>query len=84
MCWLALGAGPRDLTRDVFGDASRVLWRARSSGSDRGSMGIGPAQGSFFEVRRIRPPGRAGVRTTLIVTATLAASYLPARRAVSE
>ena len=77
---LALGASPRDLTRDVFGDALRVALAGTAAGLVAAFWTAGVLEALLFEVKTF-DPAVAAVSGTMLIVATLAASYLPARRA---
>jgi predicted permease len=77
---LALGASPRDLTRDVFGDALRVALAGTAAGLVAAFWAAGLLEALLFEVKTF-DPAVAAVSGTILIFATLAASYLPARRA---
>jgi predicted permease len=77
---LALGASPRDLTRDVLGDAIRVATAGAVAGLIAAVWVSGLLGALLFEVSSFDPVVAIASAATLL-TATLAASYLPARRA---
>ncbi len=77
---LALGARPFDLTRDVLRDASRVIVAGAFVGLIAAQWVTGLLQALLFDVSAFDPLV-ALASAALLVTATLAASYLPARRA---
>jgi predicted permease len=77
---LALGARPFDLTRDVLGDASRVALAGTAIGLLAALWVSGLLDALLFEVSTFDPVV-AVASATLLLMATLAASYLPARRA---
>jgi len=77
---LALGARPLDLTRDVLGDASRVALAGTAAGLLAALWVSGLLQALLFEVSTFDPVV-AVASATLLLIATLGASYLPARRA---
>jgi ABC-type antimicrobial peptide transport system permease subunit len=77
---LALGASPSDLTRDVFGDALRVAVAGTATGLVVALWISGLLEALLFEVTTV-DPGVAFASTALLMAATLAASYIPARRA---
>jgi predicted permease len=77
---LALGARPFDLTRDVLGDASRVALAGTAAGLLAALWVSGLLGALLFEVN-VFDPVVAVASATLLLGATLAASYLPARRA---
>ena len=57
---LALGASPRDLTRDVFGDALRVALAGTAVGLVAALWASGLLEALLFEVKHVRPGrGRA-------------------------
>jgi predicted permease len=77
---LALGARPLDLTRNVLGDASRVALAGTAFGLLAALWVSGLLEALLFEVSTFDPlVGLASA--ALLLIATLAASYLPARRA---
>jgi len=77
---LALGARPFDLTRDVLGDASRVALTGTAAGLLAALWVSGLLDALLFEVNTFDPVV-AVASATLLLTATLGASYIPARRA---
>jgi predicted permease len=77
---LALGARPFDLTRDVLRDASRVIVAGAFVGLIAAQWVSGLLQALLYDVSAFDPLV-ALASAALLVTATLAASYLPARRA---
>ena len=77
---LALGASPRDLTRDVFRDALRVAVAGTAVGLVVALWASGLLKALLFEVTMFDPVV-AIASVALLLAATLAASYLPARRA---
>jgi predicted permease len=77
---LALGARPFDLTRDVLGDASRVALAGTAIGLLAALWVSGLLDALLFEVSTFDPVVAVASATVLLM-ATLAASYLPARRA---
>ena len=77
---LALGARPFDLTRDVLGDATRVALAGTAVGLLAALWVSGLLETLLFEVNAFDPVV-AVASATLLLTATLAAGYLPARRA---
>jgi predicted permease len=77
---LALGARPFDLTRDVLGDASRVVVAGAAIGLLAALWVSGLLDALLFEVSAFDPIV-AIASAALLTAAALAASYLPARRA---
>jgi ABC-type antimicrobial peptide transport system permease subunit len=77
---LALGARPRDLTRDVFGDAMGVAMAGTAVGLMAALWVSGLLKALLFEVTTV-DPAVALTSAALLMAAALAASYLPARRA---
>jgi ABC-type antimicrobial peptide transport system permease subunit len=77
---LALGARPFDLTRDVLGDASRVVVAGAAIGLLAALWVSGLLDALLFEVRTFDPLV-ALASAALLTVAALAASYIPARRA---
>jgi predicted permease len=77
---LALGARPFDLTRDVLGDASRVAIAGTAFGLLAALWVSGLLETLLFDVSTFDPIV-AVASAALLLMATLAASYLPARRA---
>jgi predicted permease len=77
---LALGASPRDLTRDVLGDALRVAVAGTALGLVAALWTSGLLRALLFEVTVFDPVG-AFASAVLLLATTLAASYVPARRA---
>jgi len=77
---LALGARPFDLTRDVLGDATRVALAGTGVGLLAALWVSGLLETLLFEVNAFDPIV-AVASVALLLMATLAASYLPARRA---
>jgi predicted permease len=77
---LALGASPGDLTRDVFGDAVRVALAGTAIGLVAALWASGLLKAMLFEVSTFDPIV-AFASAALLMGATLAASYFPARRA---
>jgi predicted permease len=77
---LALGARPRDLTRDVFGDALRLTAAGTAAGLVAALWAAGLLRALLFEVSTLDPVV-ALASCAVLLTATLTASYLPARRA---
>ena len=77
---LALGARPRDLTRDVFGDALRLTAAGTAAGLVAALWAAGLLQALLFEVSAVDPVVALASCTVLLI-ATLTAGYLPARRA---
>jgi putative ABC transport system permease protein len=77
---LALGARPFDLTRDVLRDASRVITAGAFIGLIAAQWVSGLLEALLYDVSAFDPLV-ALASAALLVTATLAASYLPARRA---
>jgi predicted permease len=77
---LALGARPRDLTRDVFRDALVLTAAGTAAGLVASLWVAGLLQALLFEVSTLDPVV-ALASCTLLLAATLTASYLPARRA---
>ncbi|HVQ14159.1 MAG TPA: ABC transporter permease [Vicinamibacterales bacterium] len=77
---LALGARPFDLTRDVLGDASRVALAGTAIGLLAALWVSGLLEALLFQVSTFDPVV-AVASAALLLVATLAASYLPARRA---
>jgi ABC-type antimicrobial peptide transport system permease subunit len=77
---IALGARPADLTRMVIGDGSRVVLAGIAAGIIAAAM-VGRLVTSLLAgVTAYDPMTFVGVALSLILV-TLAASYLPARRA---
>ena len=77
---LALGARPFDLTRDVLGDASRVVVAGAAIGLLVAFWVSGLLDALLFEVSAFDPIV-AIASAALLTAAALAASYVPARRA---
>jgi len=77
---LALGARPFDLTRDVLRDASRVIMAGACIGLIAAQWVSGLLKALLYDVSAFDPLV-ALASAALLVTPTLAASYLPARRA---
>ncbi len=77
---LALGASPRDLTWDVLRDALRVAVAGTAVGLVVALWASGLLKALLFEVTTFDPLV-AIASVAVLLTATLAASYLPARRA---
>jgi len=77
---LALGARPRDLTRDVFGDAMRVAVAGTALGLVAALWVSGLLEALLFEVSTV-DPAVALASAALLLATSLAASYMPARRA---
>ena len=77
---LALGARPFDLTRDVLGDASRVVVAGAAIGLLAALWVSGLLDALLFEVSAFDPIV-AMASAALLTAAALAASYVPARRA---
>ena len=77
---LALGARPFDLTRDVLGDASRVVVAGAAIGLLAALWVSGLLDALLFEVSTFDPIV-AIASAALLTAAALAASYVPARRA---
>ena len=77
---LALGARPRDLTRNVLGDASRVAFAGTAFGLLAALWVSGLLEALLFQVSTFDPLVGL-VSAALLLIAALAASYLPARRA---
>jgi predicted permease len=77
---LALGARPRDLTRDVFGDAMRVAVAGTALGLVAALWVSGLLEALLFEVSTV-DPAVALASAALLLATSLAASYVPARRA---
>ena len=77
---LALGARPCDLTRDVFREALRVAVAGTAVGLIAALWVSGLLEALLFEVTTFDPVV-ALASAALLIAATLAASYLPARRA---
>ena len=77
---LALGASPRDLRQAVFGDALRVTVAGTGAGLIAAFWASGFLRALLFEVSSFDPVV-AILSAALLIGTTLAASYLPARRA---
>jgi predicted permease len=77
---LALGASPRDLRQAVFGDALRVTVTGTGAGLIAAFWASGFLRALLFEVSSFDPVV-AILSAALLIGTTLAASYLPARRA---
>ena len=77
---LALGARPFDLTRDVLGDASRVVVAGAAIGLLVAFWVSGLLDALLFEVSAFDPIV-AIASAALLTAAALVASYVPARRA---
>ena len=77
---LALGARPFDLTRDVLGDATRVVVAGAAIGLLAALWVSGLLDALLFEVSAFDPIV-AIASAALLTAAALAASYVPARRA---
>jgi predicted lysophospholipase L1 biosynthesis ABC-type transport system permease subunit len=77
---LALGARPSDLRRAVLGDAFRVALVGTFAGLIAALWASGLLKALLFEVSSFDPVV-ALLSALLLLTATLMASYLPARRA---